>query len=517
MSLEEPSSHDGKSQLTKKQVALPDETTKPTIKLTGDASACSLLTCKEIEVEHGLASEKPEIHSVEDVENQLDEISKNAVINFLCVLCIIQGADEQLLPSSFRALEQQLGLTTSELAILSACQGGAMAISGPFWGSLADSGVPRRWLLAAGSISWGVLTVSLAFVVDVRHMILLRLLNGAALGMLAPIVQSLVAEVCSKSERGMCFGMLAFHRVLLGQALSAIIITSLSNQYVWGHAGWCACFISLGIISVVVGVSVFFFMPEKTRPWALSEMGVLAEGHKIVHFFRIPTFGVIVAQGLFGTIPWAAQAFMTLFFQYVGMKDSIASLVYSMNVIGHGLGGWLGGWIGDRLSMISPFHGRIITAQVSVLLGIPMVAAIFGGIPQSPDNALIYAICVFILGLSCSWCGTGCNKPIVMDIVPASRRASVFAWEACIESLSGSCFGPLSVAILTHLYHYQLRREPVSRMTEEERNTNANALGEALIISNVVPWCICFCLYTFLHATYKYDIVQESEGARLHD
>jgi hypothetical protein len=79
---------------------------------------------------------------------------------------------------------------------------------------------------------------------------------------------------------------------------------------------------------------------------------------------RVRTFQIIIAQGAFGNIPWAALPFLTLWLELSCFSHSeAAALVLAFN-IGTAFGGLLGGTIGDLAAKRSPDHGRVYVAQV---------------------------------------------------------------------------------------------------------------------------------------------------------
>merc|ERR1719382_1964712 len=95
-----------------------------------------------------------------------------------------------------------------------------------------------------------------------------------------------------------------------------------------------------------------------------------AELRELMRYFRMPSFCVLILQGCFGTVPWNALGYKTLFFQLGGITDLQASLIDVFSQVAGSLGGLIGGAVGDALSRCSRHHGRPITAQVSVLAGI---------------------------------------------------------------------------------------------------------------------------------------------------
>lgn len=81
-------------------------------------------------------------------------ISSDGTLAALILLSALKGADLQLLPSSFRAMEHEMGLRPHMLGLMALCQGVACAVTGPIWGNLVDSGASRKLLLKAPDKTW---------------------------------------------------------------------------------------------------------------------------------------------------------------------------------------------------------------------------------------------------------------------------------------------------------------------------------------------------------------------------
>lgn len=75
--------------------------------------------------------------------------------------------------------------------------------------------------------------------------------------------------------------------------------------------------------------------------------------------------------------PWNALVFNTLWLQLQGFSDFHASLIASLFLLGTALGAQLGGILGDWAAERSPNHGRIIVAQVSVGIGVPLAVVVY--------------------------------------------------------------------------------------------------------------------------------------------
>lgn len=71
-------------------------------------------------------------------------------------------------------------------------------------------------------------------------------------------------------------------------------------------------------------------------------------------------------QGIVGTMPWNAIAFLTLWLQLLGFSDWQASVLSAAFYGASSAGAFLGGYVGDRAARCAPNSGRITTAQFSV-------------------------------------------------------------------------------------------------------------------------------------------------------
>lgn len=71
------------------------------------------------------------------------------------------------------------------------------------------------------------------------------------------------------------------------------------------------------------------------------------------------------------------MGYATLFYQVGGIEDAKAAVLAAAGQASGAFGGLLGGIIGDRLSRCCPLHGRPLTAQISVLAGIPVAYLTF--------------------------------------------------------------------------------------------------------------------------------------------
>jgi MFS family permease len=93
----------------------------------------------------------------------------------------VDSADGVLLSTLFRSLEMDLGLTPSELGMLSLFKSVSLAICLPLWGYASDIYAKYR-LLTAAVLSWSVSSCVVGLALGFTTLALACALNAAVLG-----------------------------------------------------------------------------------------------------------------------------------------------------------------------------------------------------------------------------------------------------------------------------------------------------------------------------------------------
>jgi len=327
-----------------------------------------------------------------------------------------------------------------------------------------------------------------------------------ALGSLGPISQSLIVDFTPSGERGKHFGAVQM-AANLGNIVCAVSTSTISMHMIYGTIqGWRFAFAFVANASILLAFGIFLYMPEPPRRTNPSYPSFSGEMRKLQRYLKIPTFRVLVAQGMFGSIPWSAMAFMIFYFQYVGISDLGASMLFSLSMLGGAVGGMLGGYVGDALAKWSPLHGRALCAQISVAAGIPLVAVVLCGVPHDGVILPSYCAVVFVFGVMSSWCPAGVNRPLLAEIVDERDRASIFAWLVTIDGAFAALLGaPMVGHLAEKVFGYSPSSDLIAAMPPDQRQQNATALCHALMWCCSVPWLICLICYGFLHVTYGQD------------
>lgn len=134
---------------------------------------------------------------------------------------------------------------------------------------------------------------------------------------------------------------------------------------------------------------------------------MLSEAKKVL---KIRTFQVIIAQGVAGSFPWAALAFAPMWLEGIGFSNEITALLMGIFIFAGSLGGLFGGYMGDVFSKYLPNSGRIVLAQISSGLGVPLSAILLLGLPVYPPIPVLHAAFLFVVGFSTSWNAPATNK-----------------------------------------------------------------------------------------------------------
>eukprot|EP00929_Paragymnodinium_shiwhaense_P112894 TRINITY_DN81156_c0_g1_i1.p1 TRINITY_DN81156_c0_g1~~TRINITY_DN81156_c0_g1_i1.p1 ORF type:complete len:522 (-),score=84.09 TRINITY_DN81156_c0_g1_i1:345-1910(-) len=452
----------------------------------------------------------------------------------LCLVSSIEGADVALLPASFAALEEDLGFELQGIAALTIAQMVAAQAIGPLWGILADRGVlGKKSILMIGALGTGLTTISLGSMSHLAPMAVSRFMTGAFLAALRPVSNGIVADSTSDKYRGTIYARIQA-ALFTGMLVSTMCAVPIARRELFGVRGWRVALLLIGSYSVMICLVVGGFMvsPPKTQTSTRSEAktdkkrgcgALLEELSTVLQFLSIPTFCIMILQGVFGTIPWSVMGNMILYMAKCGMKDEFTAVLSAAQLLSTIAGNLIGGKVADVLARRLGYHGRPLNAQISVALGILPMYLIFWGIPPESGDFWVYIVLNIAFGLLGTWAQSGTNYPVLSEIVPADARARVMAWEGAFENSVAMAIGPPAVALIaTGMFGYDFGAERKAaeeaqkagvEPSEEERLNNARALGAAMAAVVCVPWFIAFLAYGLLHFTYPRDVkkIQEAE------
>ncbi|XP_042971381.1 uncharacterized protein LOC122303609 isoform X1 [Carya illinoinensis] len=428
---------------------------------------------------------------------------------------IMESADEKLVPAVYKELGAALHTDPTGLGTLTLYRSIVQTSCYPLAVYLALR-YNRAHVIALGAFLWATATFLVAISSTFFQVAVSRGLNGVGLAIVIPAIQSFVADSTDVNNRGTAFGWL-YLTGKLGSITGGFFAVLLASTSFMGITGWRIAFLVVGIVSVIVGILLRIFANDPHFP--KSDSG--ANGRVIhKHFWsdvkeliqeansviRIPSFQIIVAQGVSGSFPGSALSFAPMWLELLGFSHEKTAFLWTILVVGASFGGLFGGRMGDILAKRLPNSGRIILSQISSASAVPLAAVLLLVPPDDPSSAFMHGLVLFIMGFFTSWEAAATNNPIFAEIVPEKSRTSVYPLDRTFETILAS-FVPYVVGILAqHVYGYKPIPKGSSNSADAETDRqNAASLAKALYTAIGIPAAICCFIYSLLYCTYPRD------------
>lgn len=395
----------------------------------------------------------------------------------------------QLLPALYSRVGQSFSATPAQLGVLTLARALAQALASPCAGVLGQY-ANRITVICAGAAVWGAMTAAFSSTHSISAGLPFWFFNGIGLAFLIPAAQSLTADYNPEERRGRAFGVL--HLVgAVGALLGTLFATNIAHLHVLGLEGWRFAFLAVALLSWIIGGATWIFGADPRYTLDLRyKVESAAEAHPLgssrnagrevlrdvySSVLSVPTFGIIVLQGIVGTTPWSALVFLTFYFQLLGMGDWTASCLLSIFLAANAAGGLLGGIVGDAAARRWPDHGRIFACQFSVGVGVPLSFILFKALPLSASSGAVigHAAVLCVTGLLITWAATACNNPIFSEIVPPHMRNLIYAFDRSFEGAIAAAGAPLVGILAEKAFGFSVR-------------------------SRVFRVCVCVCECVFL-------------------
>jgi len=433
---------------------------------------------------------------------------------------IMERADEALLPAVYKEVGAAIHATPTGLGSLTLFRSIVQAACYPLAAYMATRH-NRAHVIALGAFLWAAATFLVGISSTFLQVAISRGLNGIGLALVIPAIQSLVADSTDDETRGSAFGWLQFTG-FFGSIFGGFFSIYLASTTIMGIAGWRIAFHLVALISMVVGFLVWHFAVDPhfasgtiltnkggTHRSALEEAKDLIKEAKAV--MQVPSFQILVTQGVTGSFPWASLSFVPMWFELIGFSHAYTGFLMTLFSVATSIGGLFGGKMGDFLARHFPNGGRIILSQISSGSAIPLAAILLLALPYDPSTGFSHALAIFIMGLLISWNGAATNNPIFAEIVPEEQRTSIYALDRSFESILASFAPPVVGLLAEHVYGYKIRDNNKSDDPTINRE-NAASLAKALYTAISIPMFLCCSIYSFLYCTYPRD----RERARMH-
>lgn len=371
------------------------------------------------------------------------------------LITVFDGFDLSIAAFTAPYIRDELGLTTSELANVFSAGLLGMLLGGLMFSPLSDR-IGRRPVVISTAFGFGILTVATAFAPNYEALVILRFLDGLALGGMVPIAWALNVEYVPRRLRATVVTviMVGYSIGTSGAGPMTVALEPL--------IGWRGMFIVGGVGSIVAACLLVLWLPESLR--LLVSKGIRPE-HAAQLVNRLdPSACARPADTFYLGDEQAETRKSSLRELFAGRLAIITPLlwlgftassiaIYFVNgwgpivfeamdydrrtaALATAFGGIMGSVAGLAIMRLTDRHGPITVLFYPMLL-IP-VLLVLGGVPLSPSAVLILAMTVLMLigGMHFAFLS------IIGTMYPTAIRGSGSGWASSVGKLGG-VFGPI--------------------------------------------------------------------------
>lgn len=298
------------------------------------------------------------------------------VVGVLWFCGFFNYADRQAVTSVFPLLQDEFGLSKTELGMLGSAFMVVYALAAPFAGFVVDL-ASRRVLIATGLAFWSVVCAATGLARSFHQLVFFRAAEGLGESFYFPASVSLLADYHASGSRSRAMSL---HQtsVYAGTALGGALAGYLGQRYGWRSPFWI-----LGIAGLLYTLVVLRHVVEPVRGksdgLAPVDEALLAPARpnlwaNIAEIVRTPAAGMLLA--VFAGANFVAMALITWLTTFIKEKFAMdltqAALtaniaMQSGSFVGVLIGGTLADWASRRRG------GRILVQASGLLLGAPCV------------------------------------------------------------------------------------------------------------------------------------------------
>jgi MFS family permease len=304
------------------------------------------------------------------------------------------------------------------------------AAMSPIGGYLADR-FSRRWTICASLLAWSVITWLTGHATTYEQLMWSRSAMGISEAFYIPAGLALIADYHFGSTRAKAVG---WHQA----AIYCGVILGGFTGYIADSPtlGWRFAFDAAGIVGILYGIVLFFFLKDAPRPAGTAGMAIerpsVAASAKAL--FGNPSFILMV---LYFTLPalsgWVVRDWMPAILKdkfHIGQGLAGVSATLYTNLAALGAV-FLGGYLSDK-AIRKNIRGRIFVSATGMALIVP---AIFG-----VGNASSLGMAIgFLMLFGAGWgLFDGNNMPILSQVVRPEQRATAYG---LMNLVSISCGG----------------------------------------------------------------------------
>lgn len=312
------------------------------------------------------------------------------------------------------SLEQELGLTSSQLSLLIAIPVLAGSVSRPFLGVLTER-FGGRWVMSITLIVSAAFVYLLLFTTSYIVLLLIALGLGLAGGSFAVGVAH-VSAWFDKKEQGTALG-------IFGMGMIGTAVTNLFGPLLQDAVGWRGTVEIYALVLLAMGI--LFIVVDRNPPQQKGVSATIAERLAPLSdlrvwrfsFFYFVNFGAFVALTL-----WLPQFLMNIY----GLPLTTASLLTLLFTLPGSLGRGIGGWFSDRYgARVMMYLTLSVSLICAFLLSYPPTSYSVQGVNGSIDFSLTMGLVPMLVLLFVMASFMSMGMAAVFKYIPAYYPDSV--------------------------------------------------------------------------------------------
>ena len=365
-------------------------------------------------------------------------------------ITMFDGLDMMMVSYTGPYMIEKMGLTKVQFGYVGSAGTLGMVLGGLTFTYIADR-IGRRPTVIWSAIAFGILTMGTAFATNLPQLLVMRFLDGIAIGGMLPIAWALNIEFVPKPIRATVITV-----VMMGFSLGSAIAGPLTNWVAPTH-GWQGVYLVGGAGTLVVALALAAWLPESMRFLVTKgmkpalvvktlrrldptidikesdEIYLGDEGTHKAHFrlgdlfvgrlavlTPLVWFGYgISATGIFFGSNWGPQVLEGL-----EIPRQTAAIISS-------IGGLLGAFTGIAIMRLADRFGLVVVAIIPAII-VPVLLAI--GFRLAPPGLFVPLVIVQAMGIG------GVHSAIISQLAlfyPSAIRASAGGCASAVGKIGG--------------------------------------------------------------------------------
>lgn len=294
-------------------------------------------------------------------------INKNFLIVLLGILAAIGPLTIDMYIPGFANIAEDFNTNESRVAFTMTSYFIGIALGQLAYGPLVDKYGRKKPLLVGLSI-YIITAVGTAFSTSIEMMVAIRFFQalGGSAGMVA--ATAIITDVYKPDYRARAFSLM-----MLVMGIAPIIAPSFGS-FIIVHFSWQAIFYFLALFALLVGLMIFFLLPETAKFMHSDKLKLKKIKEDYLSVFKTRTFlyytmaGSVANSIIFAYIASASFIFLS----YYGLSKATFSIIFALNASGIISGSYLNGLLTKKI-----FYIKILNTAVIFLIGFSVLFTVW--------------------------------------------------------------------------------------------------------------------------------------------